>query len=287
MAEDDKKNAGGGGGGGAAEAAPCPKCPQCPPEGLPGWMATFSDMVTLLLTFFVLLLSFAKTETDKYKAAVGSLRKAFGGNTKSFGEVVMPGKSPEDTFTMFDSQEDVKPFPIDFQTAEGILDKHEINRESEENLRSMREILSKYELTDSVDIYETSEGIRVKFKDKIVFEPGTVNIKNMNVEVYQKLIKLVRENDWTIFIEGHAALGEVARGGTDDALTLSSKRAMVVARSLMKRGLKPEKISTVFYGDSRPFKDFTGDINSAESSRVEFIIRKTDLGTEGHRVDSK
>ena len=43
-----------------------PKCKECAP-GLPAWMATFSDLVTLLLTFFVLLLSFAKTESAKYE----------------------------------------------------------------------------------------------------------------------------------------------------------------------------------------------------------------------------
>ena len=64
----------------ASSAIPeCPKCEECVP-GLPGWMATFSDLVTLLLTFFVLLLSFAKTESAKYEAALGSIRNAFGGN---------------------------------------------------------------------------------------------------------------------------------------------------------------------------------------------------------------
>jgi len=57
-------------------APDCPKCPPCKP-GLPGWMATFSDMITLLLTFFVLLLSFAKTESAKYEAALGGLSHYF------------------------------------------------------------------------------------------------------------------------------------------------------------------------------------------------------------------
>ena len=69
-------DAGGGGGGGGDEIPQEVKCPDCPP-GLPGWMATFSDLVTLLLTFFVLLLSFAKTETAKYEAALGSIRNSF------------------------------------------------------------------------------------------------------------------------------------------------------------------------------------------------------------------
>ena len=149
--------------------APPPKCPECP-EGLPEWMATFSDLVTLLLTFFVLLLSFAKTETDKYKSALGSIRDAFGGNTMRQGEVLQPGKSPDDAPTMIDSQEDVKPFPIDFLTTEGMLDKHEINRSTEEDLQDMRRTLRQFELSDSVHVYEMNEGVKVKIKDFVLFE---------------------------------------------------------------------------------------------------------------------
>ena len=81
MAEEAEGEEGAGGGdGGGSEEPECPECEICVP-GLPGWMGTFSDLVTLLLTFFVLLLSFAKTESAKYEAALGSLRNTFGGNS--------------------------------------------------------------------------------------------------------------------------------------------------------------------------------------------------------------
>ncbi len=278
MADED------GGGSGAAEAV---KCPECPPEGLPLWMGTFSDLVTLLLTFFVLLLSFAKTETDKYKAAVGSLRKAFGGNTQVMGDVPRPGKSPENSPEIMDSQEPVKPFPIDFLTTEGFLDKHEINRAGDEDLKSMRSLLKKYYLSDNVEIYEMSEGIKVRVKDKVFFDKGSVQIKKVNIKVFERMTNLVRENDWTVFVEGHSYLGERSLDGKDDSIMLSSKRAIVVSRFLMKKGVKADKISTVIYGDSRPAKSFNGDILPNESRRVEFLIRKTDLRTKGHRVEPR
>ena len=112
--------------------------PRVHQPALPAWMATFSDLVTLLLTFFVLLLSFAKTETAKYEAALGSIRNAFGGNVLKQGEVLTPGKSPDDSPTMIDSTEPIKPFPIEFLTMEGLLDKHEVNRESTEDLNDMK-----------------------------------------------------------------------------------------------------------------------------------------------------
>ena len=59
------------------EPAPDPDCPECK-SGAPAWMATFADMATLLMAFFVLLLSFAEMNVPKYKEVSGSLKNAFG-----------------------------------------------------------------------------------------------------------------------------------------------------------------------------------------------------------------
>ena len=53
-------------------------CPKCPPSGAPAWMATFADMATLLMAFFVLILSFAEFNVPKFKQISGSLKEAFG-----------------------------------------------------------------------------------------------------------------------------------------------------------------------------------------------------------------
>lgn len=53
------------------------KC-KCPPPGLPGYMGTFADLMSLLMCFFVLLLSFAEMDVQKFKQIAGSMEKAFG-----------------------------------------------------------------------------------------------------------------------------------------------------------------------------------------------------------------
>ncbi|MDC3401478.1 OmpA family protein [Alphaproteobacteria bacterium] len=58
--------------------APEEECPKCPPVGAPAWMATFADMATLLMAFFVLILSFAEFNIPKFKLISGSLQNAFG-----------------------------------------------------------------------------------------------------------------------------------------------------------------------------------------------------------------
>jgi chemotaxis protein MotB len=260
------------------------KCPPCKP-GAPAWLATFSDLCTLLLTFFVLLLSFAKTETAKYEAAIGSLRNAFGGNVLKPGEVMKPGKSPNDAPTMIDSEQPPKPFPIEFLTSEGLLDKHEINRESDTQLNQMKKMLAENELSDSVNVYEMPESIFVRMKDKIHFRPGSTGIDEINIQVFDRLVKMMRENSWNILVEGHAEKGEVSsKDSKIDAYELSSLRAMAVSRALIQRGVATERITTVFYGDSRPLEKTP---ENGSDRRVEFLLKKSDLRSEGRKVDSR
>ena len=254
---------------------------ECPPASrLPGWMATFSDLVTLLLTFFVLLLSFAKTESAKYEAALGSIRNAFGGNVLRQGEVIERGKSPDDNPTILESQEPIRPFPIDFLTMEGILDKHEINRESEESLDQMKKDLKDFELDEDVNLYEMPEGIRVQVKNKIEFKEGTLVPAKVIKEVYDSLVKMVSQKDWTLYVMGHASVGETGPNG-QNAFDLSAARAKMISKGLIKRGVLPEKIITSFYGDSLA-KKFSQ--NPSQYRHVEFMIRKVDTSQGGRQV---
>lgn len=283
MAEENQAAPGAGAPSGCEDPKPCPPCP----EGLPAWMATFSDLVTLLLTFFVLLLSFAKTETAKHEAALGSVRNAFGGNSLKQGEVSMKGKSPYDSFSMLESQYMIQPFPIDFLTMEGLLDKNEVNRESSEDLAKMRGILNTYGMKEHVTIEEVPEGIKVRLKEVIYFKQGSIEIEYLNKETFTKMTEIMKNENWTLFIEGHASAGEKSKDGKLDAWGLSSLRSMAVSQSLLKKGIKADRISAVFYGDSRPDREDKSPGQQAKpelDQRVEFLLRKTDLRTPGHYV---
>lgn len=261
----------------------CPKCPPCKP-GAPGWLATFSDLCTLLLTFFVLLLSFAKTETAKYESALGSVRNAFGGNVLKAGDVLRPGKSPDDAPTMIDSDQAPRPFPIEFLTSEGLLDKHEVNRESDEQLNQMKKLLKDYDLVNDVNIYEMTESIKVQLKPNILFKDGSTAIEKVDIQVFDRMTKLLRENNWNVLVEGHASLNEKSSTNKDmDAQALSSMRALAVSRLLMQRGVEAGRVTTLFYGDSR-LQPNPENLPGINDRRVDIIIKKVDLRIEGKKV---
>ena len=259
----------------------CPPPPECP-EGIPAWMATFADLVTLLLTFFVLLYAMSKTDETKFESVAGSIRKAFAGNAMKIGETVQLGKSPDDSPTMLESQQPVEPFPIDLLTSEGLLDKKEYNRESEEDLEQMKQVLKDNQLDESVEIFEMKEGIKVRVKDKIYFNQGSTIMANKDIiPVYKRIIKLMKDNKWTIFIEGYADFNETWNENKSvGPFGLSSQRAEEVAKSLIARGVEKEKITVVVYGDTRAKQN-------SLNRKVEFVLRKRDLRTQGKKVNAQ
>ena len=112
----------------------------------------------------------------------------------------------------------------------------------------------------------------------------------MNVEALEKVVKLLTNEDWVVFVQGHASRGERSQDGAKDAFELSSARAQAVTRLLIRRGVRPENITTVFYGDTRPDK-MQGNVENvteaARDRRVDFIVRKSDLYGGGRKVPSR
>ena len=100
---------------------------------------------------------------------------------------------------------------------------------------------------------------------------------------------MLQEKDWTIYVEGHAAPGESSQDGEMDSFKLSSARAVAVSRSLVRRGVRPEKVITVSFGDSRSVDESSNSEakNRELSRRVEFSLRKRDLNSGGEKVRSR
>jgi chemotaxis protein MotB len=256
--------------------AKCPDCPVC----LPGWLATFADMITLLLCFFVLLLAMSKKDAAKTEAALGSIRNSFGGNVLNMGEVMQLGKSPEDAATLIEAQEAAKPFPIEFLTVAGLLPKHEINRESTEDLSEMKSDLGNFELQSNAEIFELNEGLKIVMKDGILFEKGSMAIKEMSIPIFENLVKLMTSKKYQLYVQGHSSLGEESSDGRLDAYELSSQRAMAVTKTLIKKGVPASSLTPIFYGDTR----LVSKEDESQNRRVEFIIRKVSLDQEGQKV---
>jgi len=165
------------------------ECPKCPPPGAPAWMATFADMATLLMAFFVLILSFAEFNVPKFKQISGSLKNAFG-----IQRVVPVVEQPKGT-TVLALNFSPSPAPsvkknMRQQTSDSEQKNLDLKSEIDEGdsaKSNSKETLEAKELSQEIKDQVSSEDVKVEtINDKVLI---SVNTENKSSEEVSKLIK--------------------------------------------------------------------------------------------------
>ena len=165
------------------------ECPKCPPAGAPAWMATFADMATLLMAFFVLILSFAEFNVPKFKQISGSLKNAFGVQKvvpvveQPKGTTVLslnfsPSPAPSDTKNLRQQTSDSEQKNLDL--------KSEID-EGDSAKSNSKEVMDAKELSEQIKSEVSSEDVKVEtVNDKVLV---SLNTENKTADEISNLIK--------------------------------------------------------------------------------------------------
>ena len=165
------------------------ECPKCPPAGAPAWMATFADMATLLMAFFVLILSFAEFNVPKFKQISGSLKNAFGIQT-----VIPVVEQPKGT-TVLSLNFSPSPAPsvtnnLKQQTSEAEQKNLDLKSEIDEGdsaKSNSKETLEAKELSKEIINEVSSEEVKVEtVNDKVLV---SINTESKSSEEVSKLIQ--------------------------------------------------------------------------------------------------
>ena len=145
--------------------------------GAPEWMTTFSDLVTLLLTFFILLYSFSTLDAQKFKSIAQSLQSALTGPSG---------------LTIFDNDSPPGDVPI-----EEIVPSPDSNGEIlSEEIQNMLDIVSDFVeregLEAEVTLRADRRGVIIEIKDTILFDPGKAELKKNSREILDKITLLIQ-----------------------------------------------------------------------------------------------
>ena len=165
------------------------ECPKCPPAGAPAWMATFADMATLLMAFFVLILSFAEFNVPKFKQISGSLKNAFG-----VQKVVPVVEQPKGT-TVLSLNFSPSPAPsvtknLRQQTSDSEQKNLDLKSEIDEGdsaKSNSKEVMDAKELSEQIKSEFSSEDVKVEtVNDKVLV---SLNTENKTADEISNLIK--------------------------------------------------------------------------------------------------
>jgi len=232
------------------------KC-KCPPEGAPGWMTTFADMMTLLLCFFVLIVAFSEVKKeDKYQAVVEEIQQAFG----------MHGGGGR--------------LPTDDDPALSLLQILETTRLRQEKILAQSRAEDPGVDGKTRDVKTVREGDNYVIGGRISFEPGSADLRPEAKRQILNIVPELRGIRNLVKVKGHAASREVSPDGSpiDDLVGLSYQRARAVGDFLASEavGIEPARIRLVAAGPAEPLNNrpFT-TADQEPNRRVEIMLSES------------
>ena len=248
--------------------------------GVPAWVMTFADLMTLLMCFFVLLLSFSEMDVAKFKQLSGSMKEAFGvqseinvrtipKGTSVVAQEFSPGK-PEPT-----AINTVRQFTIDSNrnTLDALSRELKEIEETREHARRLRMALKEEIEKGSVSIQTEGMKVIVHIMENATFDSGYADVRPEFLPALQKIAELIDNNSGDITISGHTDNVPIRNERFRSNWDLSAGRAVSVAHEILKRAdLDPERVTITGHADTQPRADNDTPENRAKNRRVDVSI---------------
>lgn len=257
-----------------------------PPKGSPAWMNTFSDLMNLLLCFFVLLFSMSTVDAQKFELIASSFSQSFsiftaGATAIGDGVLISNGVSQLNELddyinSMGKAAEATSDDMEDIQEMTEKLDAEKLKK-SEELAEKIEEAMEEQSLTKEVDMEVTSQYVQLSLKGALLFDSGSSQLKPESLPVMDKVgLILERYADSVIEIEGHTDNVPISSARFADNNELSSARALSVFNYFMDTTtLDPAMLKHSGRGEYVPVADNSTPEGRAKNRRVEIKIYHT------------
>ncbi|TBW55917.1 type VI secretion system protein TssL [Marinobacter halodurans] len=263
--------------------------------GVPAWVVTFADLMSLLMCFFVLLLSFSEIDANKFKQIADELAKAFGVQRD-----VPAMEIPKGTTPVFDHFSAGKPEPTvlnvvrqQTSTDQPELETNTSRSEADAEITGAREQLVdqqfqqleralREELQDGhLDLQKKDERIVIRIEEKGSFPSGSAQLTYSFEDTLYRMAKVLKDTPGELTIEGHTDDVPIHSPRYDSNWNLSADRAAAVANVLIKGGgISARRVTVQGFADTHPRVPNTGTMNRALNRRVEIIIDLSESHTE-------
>jgi chemotaxis protein MotB len=223
-------------------------------EGAPDWVVTFGDLMSLLLCFFVLMLSFSEMDRQKYRVMSGSMAEAFGVQRKDRVMEMPRGQ---------------KIIAKDFDQ-DAIA-----TRMREELIREIRSEVEKYliDVGDLVRVDSEGDRVIVRLMGETTFDSGRAVIRPQMAPLLRSMGEMLKRTEGEIIVAGHTDNVPISGGPYGSNLVLSMARAASVSEFLIaEAGVEPRRIAAMGYGEFRPLESNETAEGRRKNRRVEITL---------------
>lgn len=256
-----------------------------PKKGAPAWQSTFSDLMNLLLCFFVLLFSMSTVDAEKFEMVIASLQSSMsilpaGGSAIGDGNMVSAGVNQleflDSYYNDLANSQTMNENDVDGEE-KNVSDayKEQELAESEQMAEEVQNAVNQYGLQDLVEVDFNAEYVQISLSGAILFESGSAEFVSDAKPVLDKISKILDNYDKNVIeVEGHTDnVPIVSPGKYEDNDVLSMYRALNVADYIRDASsLNPAHIKSSGRGEYMPVADNSTAEGRALNRRVEIKI---------------
>lgn len=223
-----------------------------PPQeaGIPAWMATFADMVTLLLCFFVLLLSFTNSDITNFKKMMGSVQEALGVQYEDRAALSTPYAE-----SSFKERRSVRE-----------------NREIVELGARLKKFIRAKDLSSMSRVSSDKSGVMLRFDNSAMFGKGSAVLTPESKKALAVVIDGMEKQDFNLIIRGHTDGERPESKLYSSNWELSAARAAACLRYILANSnISAQRMKAVGYASAKPILPSTTEANKRANRRVEFF----------------
>ncbi len=226
------------------------------------WIFTFADMMTLILTFFVLMFSMSKIELERFKAVMSSIQSSFGEFAPSVDRLHIPETSKQQ-----DQAAEVKEVYIDQSGEE--------EKRARAMLDDIIDFIARRGMSDHIMASVEGANIILRVKDTVFFVSGRAKLSARAKSLLDDMVVIFRKYiEYRIKIAGHTDNVPINTPQFPSNWELSAIRATTVLRHILNKGVDVERVTATGYGEQVPLVPNDSTENRAINRRVEFVLEK-------------
>jgi chemotaxis protein MotB len=266
-----------------------------------GWIVTYSDLMSLLLCFFVLILSMAEVDIIRYKQLADSMQEAFGVQREMELESIPKGTSvvstefrpgiPDETIvdvvqqiTTDQTRNSLRignpdaPISEEKDIRDEVLTYDEVMaliKETELDTEMLKRLLDTEIKEGQIDVESTARTILIRIREKGAFSSGSALLNTSFVSVIDKIANALTQIEGRIAVEGHTDNVPINTFAYPSNWDLSSARSVAVVRRMLDVApLGPTRITASGFADTRPQAINTTVDGRARNRRVEIVVKQ-------------
>lgn len=247
-------------------------------EGAPLWIVTFADMMSLLLTFFVLMFSMSEVKQERFLIAAQSLREAMG-STAEVPSLDPVGLMPDEVDPELDMSNPglnngATANPVDGEGGEDVVDVF-AEAYMDMIIERLQALVTESGLEPgAVEIVKEDEGVYLRIRDAALFPSGSATLLPGGRTLIGSLADITTELAVPAIVSGHADSRPISTAAFPSNWELSAARAAGVARLLVESGQSPEQLEVQSFGEFRPVADNETVDGRAKNRRVELFFSR-------------